>query len=78
MYINGKKVTLEDLQAIAQKLIGRMIEDLYDDVVENRVESFLMIRRPPRSTLLNNMLEYFIQVEEYEKCSHIRDIINKQ
>ncbi len=78
MYINGKKVTLEDLQAIAQKLIGRMIEDLYDDLVENGVESLKVEEEGDRSTLLNNMLEYFIQVEEYEKCSHIRDIINKQ
>ncbi len=78
MYINGKKVTLEDLQAIAQKLIGRMIEDLYDDLVENGVESLKVEEEGDRATLLNNMLEYFIQVEEYEKCSHIRDIINKQ
>ncbi len=78
MYINGKKVTLEDLQAIAQKLIGRMIEDLYDDLVENGVESLKVEEEGDRTTLLNNMLEYFIQVEEYEKCSHIRDIINKQ
>lgn len=78
MYINGKKVTLEDLQAIAQKLIGRMIEDLYDELVENGVESLKVDEEGDRTTLLNNMLEYFIQVEEYEKCSHIRDIINKQ
>lgn len=77
MYINGKKVTLEQLKAIAEKLIGKMIDDMYDDMVERGIEA-LSIEEEERQILLNNMLTHYINVEEYEKCAHIRDLINSK
>ena len=32
MYINGKRITLDELESLANKLIGSIIDDLYNEI----------------------------------------------
>ena len=37
MYINGKKITIEELEALANKLIGSLIDDLYNNIKKDGI-----------------------------------------
>tara|TARA_A100001201_G_C4070299_1_gene195593 strand:+ start:122 stop:370 length:249 start_codon:yes stop_codon:yes gene_type:complete len=76
MYINGKKVTIEQLEELADKLIGTLIDDIYKSIDEDGVE--LAVPGPPKKqvAILNKILKYYIKREEYEKCATLRDLIN--
>tara|TARA_B100000530_G_C15924009_1_gene474286 strand:+ start:546 stop:833 length:288 start_codon:yes stop_codon:yes gene_type:complete len=57
-------------------LLGEEIT--YEPNDSDKVEDMVFIPDPTQSEmeLANDLLEYFIEEEEYEKCANIRDIIN--
>ena len=57
-------------------LIGEDID--YEPNDSDKVEDMVFIPDPTISEmeLAEDLLEYFIEEEEYEKCANIRDIIN--
>jgi hypothetical protein len=61
-----KKIVDEKLD-IVQSII---VSNLYDNIV-------FIIKKENINLALNKAMEYFLQIEEYEKCSEIRDILNR-
>jgi len=75
MYINGRKVTLEELQQLTGKLISSLIDDLYDSIVVDGVEEHVPGAKIKQRSVLNKMIEHYVEREEYEKCAKLRDLI---
>jgi len=75
MYINGRKVTLEELQQLTGKLISSLIDDLYDSIVVDGVEEHVPGAKIKQRSVLNKMIEHYVEREEYEKCAKLRDMI---
>tara|TARA_R110001583_G_scaffold13766_5_gene58749 strand:- start:4747 stop:4977 length:231 start_codon:yes stop_codon:yes gene_type:complete len=75
MYINGRKVTLDDLKKLADKLIGSLINDLYKTLKSDGIDKAIPGTKKEQKALLHKMLQHYIELEEYEKCAYIRDQI---
>jgi|TARA_R110002072_G_C7723564_1_gene515089 hypothetical protein len=75
MYINGRKVTLEELQQLTDKLIGSLIDDLYDNIVVDGIEEHVPGAKIKQRSVLNKMIEHYVEREEYEKCAKLRDLV---
>ena len=75
MYINGRKITLEELEQLAKNLIGSLIDDLYDDIIRDGIEKHVPDKNKKQRSVLNKMIEHYIEREEYEKCATLRDMI---
>ena len=75
MYINGRKITLEELEQLANNLIGSLIDDLYDDIIRDGIEKHVPDKKKKQRSVLNKMIEHYIEREEYEKCATLRDMI---
>ena len=76
MYINGKKITLEELQELADKLIGSLIDDLFESIDKDGLAVAIPGDRDKQISVLKKMMKYYIEREQYEKCAAIRDLIN--
>ena len=81
--INPYRFNMEGYELVAKAMnIGyRMLlgEDIdYEPNDSDKVEDMVFIPDPTISEmeLAEDLLEYFIEEEEYEKCANIRDIIN--
>ena len=75
MYINGRKITLEELQVLTGKLIGSLIDDLYKNILLDGVEINVPGVKKKQRAVLNKMIEHYVEREEYEKCAKLRDMI---
>lgn len=75
MFINGRKITLDELEQLADKLIGSLIDDLYDTIKEEGIEIAVPGVLKKQRSVLNKMIEHYIEREEYEKCAVLRDMI---
>ena len=75
MYINGRKITLEELQVLTGKLIGSLIDDLYKNILLDGVEIHVPGVKKKQRAVLNKMIEHYVEREEYEKCAKLRDMI---
>ena len=76
MYINGKRITLDELESLANKLIGSIIDDLYNDIDKNGLGEAVPGDKDKQLSVLKKMMKYYIEREEYEKCASLRDLIN--
>ena len=76
MYINGRKITLDELQELADKLIGSLIDDIYTTIDEKGLAEAIPGDIDNQLSILNKMMKYYISREQYEKCAVIRDLIN--
>ena len=76
MYINGRKITLDDLQALTNNLIGSLINDLYNEIKKSGIKDSIPGDTKKQLSILNKMMKYYISREQYEKCAVIRDLIN--
>ena len=75
MYINGKKITLEELEQLANNLIGSLIDDLYDNILKDGIEEHVPGIKKKQRSVLNKMIEHYVEREEYERCAILRDMI---
>ena len=59
-----------------EMLLGKEISIEPND--SNKVEDMIFIPDPfsTEDEIAQDLLEYFIETEEYEKCANIRDVIN--
>ena len=78
MYINGKKISLNQLQSFTDNLLSCLVDDLYTTVIDEGVESVFPSDTYNQNKLLRKMLEYYEEKEQYEKCAklHILQVIN--
>ena len=82
-------ISLEDFEAKAKKPtmmkslvsnIAEGIEDKLESVNIAEIKNYDLILNIPKSEWkggLEKALEYYIEGEEYEQCSKVRDLINK-
>jgi len=75
MYINGRKITLEDLELMAERLIGSLIDDVYNSIQKNGVAEAIPGSIEQQVSVLKKMMKYYVDSEQYEKCAAIRDLI---
>jgi len=75
MYINGRKITLEDLEQLTENLISSLIDDLYINIQKDGIEEHVPGVRKKQRSILNKMIEHYVEREEYEKCATLRDMI---
>jgi len=75
MYINGRKITLEDLEQLTENLISSLIDDLYINILEDGIEEHVPGVKKKQRSILNKMIEHYVEREEYEKCATLRDMI---
>ncbi len=74
MYINGRKISLDELQEFTNKLIGTLVDDLYTTVTTEGVESIFPSDKYNQDKLLRKMLEFYEEQEQYEKCAEIHKL----
>lgn len=75
MYINGRKVTLDELEQLANNLIGSLLDDLYDNIIKDGIEEHVPGIKKKQRSVLNKMIEHYVEREEYERCAILRDMI---
>jgi len=72
---SNKYVIFSELLRFAKKLIENDLEILQSIMVTNKNDNIIFILR--KSNLKNTLekaMEYFSEIEEYEKCAEIRDL----
>ena len=75
MYINGRKITVEELEQLANRLIGTLLNDLYLQIQEEGLDKACPYPKLKQKAALSKMMEFYIEQEEYEKCSVVRDLL---
>ncbi len=75
MYINGRKITLEELEELTDNLISNLIIDLYDNIITDGVDLSIPGTPYKQRQILRKMEKHFVHMEQYEKCAVIRDLI---
>ena len=69
------------MQEILYDLKIKLANENYNMIIENGIDFEAMeyrgISAAPLIKTLNDMLEIFIELEEYEKCSEIKKILDK-
>jgi hypothetical protein len=75
MYINGRKITIEDLEHLTHNLISTLIDDLYKSIMADGVEKHIPGVRMKQRAVLTKMIDHYLEREEYEKCATLRDMI---
>jgi hypothetical protein len=76
MYINGRKITLDELEVLTNNLIRSLIDDLYKSILDDGIEMHVPGVKKKQRSILNKMIEHYVEREEYEKCATLRDMIN--
>ena len=75
MYINGRKISLEELQHIADKLVGSLINEMYENILKDGLDICIPGTQYKQRQILKKMERHYIHTEQYEKCAVLRDII---
>jgi hypothetical protein len=75
MYINGRKITLDQLEELTQNLIGALINDIYDTIITDGIDVAIPGVKEKQLSMINKMIEYYVEDEQYEKCAVLRDKI---
>ena len=82
-------ISLEDFEAKAKKplMMKTLVTNIAEGIEENlesvniaEIKNYDLILNVPKSEWkggLEKALEYYIEGEEYEQCSKVRDLINK-
>ena len=69
------------MQEILYDLKLKLANENYDMIIKNGIDIHEMIYRgisvTPLVNTLNDMLEIFVELEEYEKCSKIKRILDE-
>tara|TARA_R100001015_G_C4491133_1_gene68672 strand:- start:171 stop:404 length:234 start_codon:yes stop_codon:yes gene_type:complete len=75
MYINGRKITLDELKELADKLVGSLIDDIYKSIHEDGIDLACPGTKYKQRQILKKMIQHYVEIEEYEKCAYLRDLI---
>ena len=82
-------ISLEDFEAKAKKptMMKSLVSNIAEGIKDNlesvniaEIKNYDLILNIPKSEWkggLEKALEYYIEGEEYEQCSKVRDLINK-
>ena len=72
---NNKYVIFSELIRFSKKLIEEKLETVQAIMVSNKMDNIVFIlRKENLKETLKKGMDYFTQIEEYEKCAEIRDL----
>jgi len=75
---DNKYIIFSELIRYAEKLIDEDVETIQAILVSNLSDNVVfLIKKDELSITLDTAMEYFLSIEEYEKCAKVRDLINK-
>jgi len=71
-------IIFSELIRYSKKLIKENLNDIQAIMVSNLSDNIVFIvKRDNVKLTLDKAMDYFLEIEEYEKCSEIRDLLNK-
>ena len=72
---SNKYVIFSELIRFSKKLIEEKLELIQAIMVSNKMDNIVFIlRKENLKETLKKAMDYFTQIEEYEKCAEIRDL----
>lgn len=75
---DNKYIIFSELIRYAEKLIDEDVETIQAILVSNLSDNVVfLIKKDELSITLDTAMEYFLSIEEYEKCAKVRDLMNK-
>lgn len=75
---NNKYIIFSELIRFSKKMIEYNLQTLQAIMVSNGNDNIVFIlRKENLKHTLTKCMEYFIQIEEYEKCAEVRDLFKK-
>lgn len=75
---DNKYIVFSELIRYAEKLIDEDMETIQAILVSNLSDNVVfLIKKDELSITLDTAMEYFLSIEEYEKCAKVRDLMNK-
>lgn len=72
---NNKYVIFSELLRYMKQMVENDFDSLQSIMVSNRADNIVFIlRKENLDTTLKKAMDFFMDVEEYEKCAEIRDL----
>jgi len=74
----NKYIIFSEIVRYASKMIEENIKVIQAIIVSNSYDNIVFIlKKDGVKDSLQKAMDYFLEIEEYEKCSEIRDLLNK-
>ena len=74
----NKYIIFSEIVRYASKMIEENIKVIQAIIVSNSYDNIVFIlKKDGIKNSLQKAMDYFLEIEEYEKCSEIRDLLNK-
>lgn len=74
---DNKYIIYSELLRFARKLLEDKLDTLQSIMVSNLSDNIVFVlKRKNINITLDKAMEYFMEIEEYEKCAEIRDLRN--
>ena len=67
--MNGKELSLEELEQFTHKLLVCLIDDMYSAVISEGPEVVFPGDIIQQRKLINKMIEHYVESEQYERCA---------
>jgi protein-arginine kinase activator protein McsA len=74
----NKYIIFSEIVRYSSKIIIENIDVIQAIIVSNSYDNIVfIIKKENVKNSLEKAMNYFLEIEEYEKCSEIRDLLNK-
>jgi len=74
----NKYIIFSEIVRYSSKIIIENIDVIQAIIVSNSYDNIVfIIKKENVKNSLEKAMDYFLEIEEYEKCSEIRDLLNK-
>jgi protein-arginine kinase activator protein McsA len=74
----NKYIIFSEIVRYSSKIIIENIDVIQAIIVSNAYDNIVfIIKKENVKNSLEKAMNYFLEIEEYEKCSEIRDLLNK-
>jgi hypothetical protein len=75
---DNRYIIYSELVRFAEKLIKNKLDFIQAVMISNLSDNVVfIIKKENVNITLEKAMDYFLSIEEYEKCAKIRDLINK-
>lgn len=75
---DNKYIVFSEILRYSEKLLKDEMDSIQAILVSNLSDNVVfLIKRDELSITLNKAMDYFLSIEEYEKCAKARDLINR-
>lgn len=75
---DNKYIVFSEILRYSEKLLKDDMDSIQAILVSNLSDNVVfLIKKEELSITLNKAMDYFLSIEEYEKCAKARDLINR-